>query len=77
MTTGILFCLVVILNPLRAGMLMKIDYVGASRAQRAPSPSGFSHPYSVEAPFNLWYEPLDEYTRHIVLRGLIISLSNE
>ena len=39
---------------LSAKIMMKIGYVSAPRAQSAPSPSGFSHPYSVEAPFNLW-----------------------
>ena len=35
-------------------ILIKIDYVGAPHAQRVPSLSGFSHPYSVEALFKLW-----------------------
>ena len=46
-------------NPLTAGILIKIDYVGTSRAQRAPSPSGFSYSDSVETPINLWDEPLE------------------
>ena len=48
---NILRHLCLLFNPLRAGMLTKIDYVGALRAQRAPLPSGFSHPYSFQAPF--------------------------
>ena len=59
---------------------MKIDSVGASRAQHATSPSGFSHYYSVEAPFNLWYEPLEivfdcELTPgHMPRKGLIRTI---
>ena len=53
---------------------MKIDYVGASRAQRVPSPFGFSHPYSVEAPFYLWWQAFDivfepEVSRYWQLKG--------
>ena len=42
------------LNPLFPGILMNIDHIGALRAQRATLPSGFSQPYSVQAPFYLW-----------------------
>ena len=42
------------INPLSARILMKIGDVDAFRAQRAPSPSGFSHPDSVQAPLYLW-----------------------
>ena len=64
-------------NPFSARTLMKIDYVGALRAQRVPSLSGFSHPYSVHAPFPLWYESLDIVflTRDILglaVKGLIV-----
>ena len=41
-------------NPLSAGILMKMDYVDAPGAWRTPLLSRFSHPYSVEAQFNLW-----------------------
>ena len=46
-------CVMFTYSPFCDKVLM-IGYVGASRAERAPSPSGFSHPYSVEAPLYLW-----------------------
>ena len=46
-----------------------------NRLVDAPLPSDFSHPYSIEASFNLWYEPLNivfacELTSHVALKGL-------
>ena len=42
-----------VINPSNVRILMKIDYAGAPRLQRAPLSSGFPHPYSVDALFNL------------------------